>query len=316
MIELSSDNSCRPRLGNPFDLAGVSKRCVRDVRRRPRGCLMREFAFDIEYEPGVDAVMDVFIEHPTLVAEALHGCVTEDRIWRIERLIGPTAALDEVERLRFDGTVRAASVTEADCSATRYHDVLDRSDDERVIYTHVEDTGGGESVQTLAARYLPHGSLYCTTRRGSRHSWRIFVRSDEKVGCCTTPSARRCGRASPFAWATSATPTVGARLAGVGGAPPKTANYHARSPQPRLLPDATGSHVGRPRGGTRRAAVDALLSVASGGRTARFGVSRRNLATRTARSRRLSRSRRVRPRRRRGRSPGRLRPRRRGRSRG
>jgi hypothetical protein len=143
---------------------------------------MREFTFDIEYETGADPVMDVFIEHPTLVAEALHGGITEDEFWRVERLTGPTAALDAVERLRLDETTRTESVTETDCSATRYHDVLDRSDDERVIYTHVEGVEDGESIQTLAGRYLPRGSLFCTSRREARHGWRIFMQSDEKVG--------------------------------------------------------------------------------------------------------------------------------------
>jgi DNA-binding transcriptional ArsR family regulator len=143
---------------------------------------MREFSFDIVYEAGADPVMDVFIEHPSLVAESLYGCATEDGFWRIERLVGPRAALDAVERLRLDGTVRTESVTAMDCTGTRYHDVLDRSGDERVIYTHVEGAETGKSVPTLAGRYLPHGSLYCTTRRERRHNWRIFMRSDEKVG--------------------------------------------------------------------------------------------------------------------------------------
>jgi len=143
---------------------------------------MREFEFDIVYESGADPVMDVFIEHPTLVAEALHGCVTEDSFWRVERLTGPTAALDAVERLRLDETVRTTSITEMDCTATRTHDVLDRSNDERVIYTHLEGIEDGDSVQTLSARYLPAGSLFCTTRREARHRWRIFMQSDEKVG--------------------------------------------------------------------------------------------------------------------------------------
>jgi hypothetical protein len=143
---------------------------------------MREFAFDIVYEAGADPVMDVFIEYPTLVAEALHGCVSTDGFWRVDRLTGPTAALDGVERLRSDETSRTASVTEADCSGTWYHDVLERSGGERVMYTHVEGVEDGESVQTLAGRYLPHGSLYCTTRRENRHRWRIFTKSDEKVG--------------------------------------------------------------------------------------------------------------------------------------
>jgi len=143
---------------------------------------MREFTFDIVYEEGADPVMDVFIEYPTLVAEALHGCASADSFWRVERLTGPTAALDAVERLRLDETVRSESVTETDCSATRYHDVLDGSDDERVIYTHAEGIEKGESVETLAGRYLPSGSLYCTVRREARHGWRIFMQSDEKVG--------------------------------------------------------------------------------------------------------------------------------------
>jgi len=143
---------------------------------------MREFTFDVEYEAGADPVMDVFIEYPTLVAEAVHGGVTEDAFWYVERLIGPTAALDAVERLRLDDTVPTESVTETAGSATQYHDVLDRADNERVIYSHVEDIGDAESVQTLAGRYLPRGSLFCTSRREARHGWRIFLRSDEKVG--------------------------------------------------------------------------------------------------------------------------------------
>ncbi|AZH25203.1 helix-turn-helix domain-containing protein [Haloplanus aerogenes] len=143
---------------------------------------MREFTFDIVYEKGADQVMDVFIEYPTLVAEALHGCVSGDSFWRVERLTGPTAALDAVERLLLDETVRTASVTETDCRATRTHDVLDRSDNERVIYTHLEGIENGDTIQTLSARYLPAGSLFCTIRREERHGWRICMQSDEKVG--------------------------------------------------------------------------------------------------------------------------------------
>ena len=143
---------------------------------------MREFAFDIVYESGANPVMDVFIDHPTLYAEALHGCVTADSFWCVERLTGPKAALDAVERLRLDETVRTASVTETELSGTWYHDVLDRSDGERVLYTYAEGVEGGESVQTIAGRYLPQGTLYCTIRRENRHGWRVFMRSDAKVG--------------------------------------------------------------------------------------------------------------------------------------
>jgi hypothetical protein len=143
---------------------------------------MREFTFSIEYGDGADPVMDVFIDHPTLAAESLHGGITEDEFWRVERMTGPTAALDAVERLRLDETVRTESITDRQCRATRYHDVLQRGDGERVIYGYVGDISGCEAVQTLAGRYLPSGTLLCTKRQGARREWRVLMRSEEKIG--------------------------------------------------------------------------------------------------------------------------------------
>jgi hypothetical protein len=143
---------------------------------------MREFTFSIDYEAGADPMMDVFISHPSLVAQGLHGCVDDDDFWRVERLSGPTAALDAVEQLYLDEDVRTESVTETDCLATEHHEILERSDGERVFYTYVERISGGRSVQTLAGQYLPRGSLLCSRRSEGRHEWRILMRSDEKVG--------------------------------------------------------------------------------------------------------------------------------------
>jgi hypothetical protein len=142
---------------------------------------MREFTFGIEYETGADPVMDVFIGHPTLASESLHGALSDDRFWRIERITGPTSALDAVERLR-DEAVRAESVTGRDCRANRLHDVLERSDGERVMYGYLEDIAGGDSVQTLTGRYLPPGTLLRSRRQGPRREWRILTRSTEKIG--------------------------------------------------------------------------------------------------------------------------------------
>jgi hypothetical protein len=44
---------------------------------------MREFTFSIDYEAGTDPKMDVFIDHPSLVARGLHGCVNDEDFWRI-----------------------------------------------------------------------------------------------------------------------------------------------------------------------------------------------------------------------------------------
>jgi DNA-binding PucR family transcriptional regulator len=143
---------------------------------------MREFTFSIDYTAGTDPMMDVFIDYPSLVARGLHGCVNDDAFWRIERFSGPTTALDAVERLHLEEDVRTESVTETDYLATEHHEILERSDGERVFYTYVERISGGKSVQTLAGRYLPRGSLLCSRRSQGRCEWRILMRSDEKVG--------------------------------------------------------------------------------------------------------------------------------------
>ena len=39
---------------------------------------MREFAFTVEYEPGADRLMDVFIERPSLRAGTITCSATSD----------------------------------------------------------------------------------------------------------------------------------------------------------------------------------------------------------------------------------------------
>lgn len=143
---------------------------------------MREFTFDLVYEPGADPLVDVFADHPELVAQSLDGCTTGERFWRIERFRGPGEALDAVEGVRLDGDRPAESVTEAACVATRYHDVLADGRNERVIYSYLDEVGDGETVHTLAGRHLDDGLLFETHRFGDTHRWRILMRSDRNVG--------------------------------------------------------------------------------------------------------------------------------------
>lgn len=143
---------------------------------------MREFTFAIEYKRGADPIMDVFIEHSEAVAYSLDGYVTADRFWRIERISGPSNALNRIKRLRFDDTVCGESITEFDCIATRYHDILDRSDDTLVMYTYLENIDECESIHTLAGKHLDPGLVFETRRQEHRHEWRILMRSDARVG--------------------------------------------------------------------------------------------------------------------------------------
>jgi hypothetical protein len=143
---------------------------------------MREFTFEIEYEPGVDPIADVFIEYPETVARSLDGYVTTEQFWRIERVSGPTNALDRIRDVRFDDAACGESLTNRDCVATRYHDVLERNETELILYTYLEDIQACESVHTLAGKHLPPGLVFETHRREHRHSWRVLMRSDASVG--------------------------------------------------------------------------------------------------------------------------------------
>ena len=143
---------------------------------------MREFTFAIEYDAGTDPIMDVCIEHPSVLAHSLDGFVTGDRFWRIERISGPEPALEAIETVRFDGTSCGESITDHDCEAARYHDVLERDEGELVLYTYLEDITRCESIHTLAGKHLPSGLVFETRREGSRHHWRVLMRSDANVG--------------------------------------------------------------------------------------------------------------------------------------
>jgi hypothetical protein len=143
---------------------------------------MREFTFEIEYKSGTDPIMDVFIDHPEMVARSLDGYVTTEQFWRIERISGPTDALDRVRNIRFDDATCGESLTERDCEATRYHDVLEHSKARLVLYTYLEDIRACESVHTLVGKHLPPGLVFETRRQEQRHSWRVLMRSDASVG--------------------------------------------------------------------------------------------------------------------------------------
>lgn len=142
---------------------------------------MRELTLTIGYQTGVDPVMDTFIEYPDLVSSSVDSCASRDRFWRIERFDGPTAALDRIERVRLDDAGKE-EMTRTNCGATRSHDLIERSQNSRVIYTYVEHLHRCDSVVGLAARHLDPGMVFQSRRHGRYHTWRLLIRSKENVG--------------------------------------------------------------------------------------------------------------------------------------
>lgn len=143
---------------------------------------MREFAFSIQYEEGADQLGDVFAEYDDLIAYSLEGCATNEQFWRVEWLTGPPAALDQVEAIRADDSLRSESITERTGEGSVYHDTFVNQDDERIFYAWVDDIRRCETVHTITAQYLPPGVLFETHRHQQSHDWRVLTRSDEKIG--------------------------------------------------------------------------------------------------------------------------------------
>ena len=142
---------------------------------------MRELTFELEYDDGADPLMDVFVENPTLSSDAIASCIRRDRLWRIERFAGPSAAIDRVEALRLDPETPREEMTETECRAVREHEVLERAPTALVLYTFVKRLHTCNSVMALAARHLDLGVVFQAKRRENCHEWRLLLRSEENV---------------------------------------------------------------------------------------------------------------------------------------
>ena len=142
---------------------------------------MRELTFELEYQNGADPVMDAFMEYPTLSADSIASCVRRDRLWCIERFVGPEPALDRIERLRLETETPTEGMTATDCDAVRQHEVLERSSTTVVFYSFLKRLHTCDSVVALAARHLDLGVVFQTQRRGTCHEWRLLMPSDENI---------------------------------------------------------------------------------------------------------------------------------------
>jgi predicted DNA binding protein len=133
------------------------------------------------FDPGVDPVMDTFIEVPELFADSIASCIRRDGFWSVERFCGPREALDRIYFYRFDSSSPREQMTETSCDADRHHNLLERTANSLVVYTFIERLHTCNSVMALAARHLDLGHVFLTQRSGDRQNWRLLMRSDANV---------------------------------------------------------------------------------------------------------------------------------------
>ena len=143
---------------------------------------MREFVFALEHEPGTNPVADVLAAHPDATIRSLSCHVTEERLWRVDHAEGSPEALDELETAYNDSAYCADCLVKDDCGANCETQVLDRSSETLVVYTHWDRTDVCTSVPHLALEHLGEGLLFETEREGRRYRWRIVLGNGTLIG--------------------------------------------------------------------------------------------------------------------------------------
>jgi predicted DNA binding protein len=144
---------------------------------------MRELVVTLEYDRGVDPVMDAFLDHPGMVAKAVDVSLLPGGLARVDRISGSAAAVDAVADAYLDPAVcNECSAPHDGCDAERSYEVLDEGSDARTVYTYHESVSFCNSVPYLASEHLPPGLLFDSQRRDDTHEWRVLMRRDGEVG--------------------------------------------------------------------------------------------------------------------------------------
>jgi predicted DNA binding protein len=140
---------------------------------------MREFTFDLTYEPWVDELAGLFAENEDLLMRSLNA-PAQGWYWRLTRATGPATALEALEEVHSGGDLSAAHL-EGDTELTVHHDTIERAARRRVIYSFVSDPRGGTVHGLIAKRFGP-GVVVETVRQGDRQHWRLLLQPGKTVG--------------------------------------------------------------------------------------------------------------------------------------
>jgi predicted DNA binding protein len=168
-----------PGIREGYDSSRSDDRCVE--LGIFQGVVVREFVFTLSYEPGVDPLVDAFIDHPEVTAQSTTCVATADHMWRVDTLFGPEDALDRIETCFLDES-RCNECHGHGCDTERRYEVLERAPTHRIVYTHRREIRGCHSIPYLAVEHVGSGVLFETERTGDTYEWTVLMPDDEGVG--------------------------------------------------------------------------------------------------------------------------------------
>ena len=143
---------------------------------------MREFAFEIRYEPDVDELMDLFIETPDARSKTFLCSMGNGELWRLDRITGPPSVVEEATALLTGSTYDQLSISGRACGGRHYTDVLETGSNRSLVYSYFEDLVHCDSVPTITNRYINGALLFEIIRQENTERWRILMEEDKKVG--------------------------------------------------------------------------------------------------------------------------------------
>lgn len=143
---------------------------------------MREYVLRLEYDRGVHPVMDVFIDHPEMVATSLDISASLDGGWRIVRTTGPEAALDALETVYLNPAIcNDCTFPHPACDGEFAYEVLEAEPTARTIYKYTSSLSYCHSVTFLALSHFGSGLVFDATQRGATYRYRILLPGGEAV---------------------------------------------------------------------------------------------------------------------------------------
>jgi predicted DNA binding protein len=143
---------------------------------------MREFVFSLEYDPGNDDLLDLLGNYPEARSVGFCCALSTDKLWRVDRVSGPTEVVDRARSVLVDDAYDGLSVSSRPCEGEHYRDVLEDNARDCSVYTYVDNINRCDAIETMASRYIDAGVLFEVRRRARTERWRVMMQDDEKVG--------------------------------------------------------------------------------------------------------------------------------------
>ncbi|WP_179204626.1 helix-turn-helix domain-containing protein [Halobacterium hubeiense] len=158
---------------------------------------MQELVVTLEYDEGIDPVMDLFIDHPRAVSTSEKICRTDDGLWLVDRVTGPDTAMEAIDemfghphtdekRVMDEATHVHRQASHADESHRGpdrqvEYDILNSASNERVVSTYTRRSSSCHHVLDTAMDILDSSVLFSTHRRERHLEWEMLIQHEESL---------------------------------------------------------------------------------------------------------------------------------------